>query len=215
MSTKSIYKSGYGERVIAEFYDSILAYWPVPCQMLDIPTRHGNTFVVASGSPAAPALVQLHGSSTNSAMWSGDVSTYSRHYRVYTVDTLGEPGKSAPSRPSLAGPAYAEWLEDVFNALNIQKAVLMGYSQGGWMALKFATYRPERLLPLFTANILAGAGHVLLDTTGQILPFLAGTTSPLPDSSPMAADNGLPGRAQGEVDKPGSLGRPAPGENNG
>lgn len=131
MNTKPIYKSAQGETAIAEFYHLILARWPVPGEMRDIPTRHGNTFVIASGSPAGPALVQLHGSSTNSAMWAGDISTYSRHYRVYTLDTLGEPGKSAPNRPPLAGPAYAEWLEDVFNALGIQKAVLMGYSQGG------------------------------------------------------------------------------------
>lgn len=75
--------------------------------------------------------------------------------------------------------------------------------------------RLQRLLPVFTAKILPGAGHVLLDTTGQILPFLAGPGGLLPDPPPMAADDGLPGRAEGELDKAGGLGRPAPGENDG
>jgi pimeloyl-ACP methyl ester carboxylesterase len=145
MRTTAIYKSPAGEKAIMAFYEAILAHWPVPCTRLNIPTRSGGTFVIASGAASAPPLVQLHGSSTNSAMWAGAVAAYSRHYRVYSVDTLGEPGKSAPHRPALKSPAYAEWLEDIFDALAIDRAVLMGYSQGGWLALKFATYRPERV----------------------------------------------------------------------
>lgn len=143
MGTKSIYKSAAGERAIMEFYKSVITRWPVPYQTLSLPTRHGKTFVIACGDKLAPPMVLLHGSSTNSAMWAGDVVEYSGHYRVYAVDTLGEPGQSAPNRPSLKSLAYAEWLEDLFEALKIDRAVVMGYSQGGWMALRFSTHRPE------------------------------------------------------------------------
>jgi len=78
-------------------------------------------------------------------MWAGDVGEYSRHYRVYAVDLIGEPGKSAPARPDWNSPAYAEWLGDVFDALKVERAILIGLSQGGWTALKFATSRPERV----------------------------------------------------------------------
>jgi pimeloyl-ACP methyl ester carboxylesterase len=126
-------------------YEALLARWPVPCTTLDVASRHGSTFVIASGNESAPPLVLLHGAGSNSGMWAGDVGEYSRHYRVYAVDLLGEPGKSAPVRPDWNGPAYAEWLGDVLDALKVERATLIGLSQGGWAALKFATSRPERV----------------------------------------------------------------------
>ena len=145
MKTNSIYKSVEGQQAIMNFYDSVLARWPVTHDRLNVPTRYGDTFVIASGQEAAAPLVLLHGSSANSAMWAGDVVDYSRHFRVYAIDTLGEPGKSAPNRLPLKTLAYAEWLEDLFAALNINRAVVIGCSQGGWIALRFSTCHPDRV----------------------------------------------------------------------
>ncbi len=145
MNNVSLYKSPAGERAIMAFYDAALARWPVPYEALNIATRHGDTFVIAGGQPDAPALVLLHGAGSNSAIWGGDVAVYSREYRVYAVDLLGEPGKSAPNRPPWDSPAYAEWLEDVLEVLKLDRVTLIGVSQGGWTALKFATFRPERV----------------------------------------------------------------------
>ena len=78
-------------------------------------------------------------------MWGSDVATYSRDYRVYAVDLLGEPGKSSPNRPPWEGPAYAEWLDDVLAGLHVDRVRLVGLSQGGWTALKFAVAQPQRV----------------------------------------------------------------------
>jgi len=126
-------------------YEAMMARWPMPYKALNVPTRHGNTFVIVGGKEAAPALLLLHGAGTNSIMWAGDVAEYGCQYQVYAVDLLGEPGKSAPHRPAWDGPAYAEWLEDVLDNLKIERATLIGLSQGGWTALKFAVYEPERV----------------------------------------------------------------------
>src|SRR5690349_12938367 len=114
MTTPTVYKTPAGEQAVMALYDATLARWPVPCETSTIPTRYGDTFVVASGEPTAPPLVLLHGAGTNSAIWIGDVGTFSRRYRVYAVDLIGEAGKSAPNRPDWNRPAYAEWLCDVF-----------------------------------------------------------------------------------------------------
>jgi len=89
--------------------------------------------------------VLIHGAVSNAVSWVGEVPAYSQHFRVYAVDLPGEPGKSAQIRPSWQGPAFAEWLEDILDGLKVQKAAVLGISQGGWTALKFATYRPERV----------------------------------------------------------------------
>jgi pimeloyl-ACP methyl ester carboxylesterase len=78
-------------------------------------------------------------------MWMGDVAEFCRKYRVYAIDLIGEPGKSAPNRPEMSGPQHTEWLEDVFEALHVSKVTLLGCSLGSWMALKFATAHPERV----------------------------------------------------------------------
>jgi pimeloyl-ACP methyl ester carboxylesterase len=163
--TNSIYKSSGGKKAIMAIYDSVLERWPVPCTTLYVPTRYGDTFVITSGSETSPSMVLLHGAGTNSAMWAGDIDEYARHFRVYAVDLIGEPGKSAPSRPDWNGLAYAQWLEDVFNALGLEDAILVGISQGGWIAIKFATWKPERVVKL----ILLCPGGVTPDRLSFVL----------------------------------------------
>lgn len=140
-------------------YDRALKQWPIPYQTRQIATRHGETFVIASGDESAPPLVLLHGAGTNSAIWIGDVADYSQQYRVYAVDILGEAGKSAPNRPDWDSPAYAEWLEDVLAALHIDQVVLVGISQGGWTALRYTTLHPENVRAL----VLLTPGGVVPD----------------------------------------------------
>jgi pimeloyl-ACP methyl ester carboxylesterase len=141
----SIYKSTAGERAIQAFYEGVLAQWPVPHEKRYVPTTLGDTFVVASGAASAPPLVLLHGSSTNSAAWMGDVPEYSPHYRAYAVDIPGEPGKSVQTRPSLKGEGYVGWLDDLLMALGVDEAAVVGVSLGGWIALQYAIARPERV----------------------------------------------------------------------
>lgn len=145
VANESIYRSPEGERAIQAYYEDVLARWPVPHDRLSLPTRLGETFVIASGAPLAPPLVLLHGSSTNSAAWMGDVLAYSPHYRTYAVDIPGEPGKSAPARPSLKGEGYVGWLDDLLVALEVERTAIVAISLGGWIALQYAVARPERM----------------------------------------------------------------------
>ena len=142
---KRIYKSLEGEREVRERYLTILKHWPVPNRQLRVPTREGETFIVACGDAGAPPLLLLHGGMTNSAMWMGDVAAWAEHFRVYAVDVIGEAGFSAPSRPPLASEAYALWLDDVMQALSLTRVSMVGVSLGGWLVLDYATRRPERV----------------------------------------------------------------------
>lgn len=165
MNTRSIYKSPAGKSQILALYEAVLAHWPVPCETFTLPTRHGETFVIASGESAVSPLVLLHGSASNAVSWVGDVVEYSQHFRTYAVDLPGEPGKSAENRPAWDGPGFAEWLDDVLDGLKIQKTALLGLSQGGWTALRFATTRPERV----TRLVLLAPGGVMPTRSSFIL----------------------------------------------
>jgi pimeloyl-ACP methyl ester carboxylesterase len=151
-----IYTSADGARAVQEAYRDLLESWPVSAEHLRVPTREGETFVIASGPPDAPPLLLLHGSGSNSAMWAADVAAWSEQFRVYAVDMIGEPGLSAPSRPVMAPGAYAPWLEDVVAALGVTRTSLVGISLGGWVALDYAIRHPdgvERLALLCPAGV--------------------------------------------------------------
>ncbi len=169
-----IYKSEAGERAIKERYRAFLAHWPVANRQFHVPTREGETFVIACGPENAPALVLLHGSSFNSVTWMGDVEAWSWHFRVYAVDVIGHPNLSAPSRPRYDSEAYALWLDDVLLGLELERASFAGISLGGWLALDYAIRRPESVASL----VLLCPGGVGRDTTSlpkllfAILPLL-------------------------------------------
>jgi pimeloyl-ACP methyl ester carboxylesterase len=153
------YRSQRDEQTALISYEAVLASWPVPHESRLIPTRHGETFVITCGDPAAPPLVLLHGAGSNSATWAGYMPSYAARFHVFCADLPGEAGKSSPERPDWRGPAFAEWVEDVLDACGIAKARLMGVSQGGWTALKFAVAHPERV----DRMVLVSPGGIVRD----------------------------------------------------
>jgi pimeloyl-ACP methyl ester carboxylesterase len=140
-----IYRSEAGARLLRERYLKALEHWPVENEQFHVPTREGETFVIASGPATAPALVLLHGSGSNSAQWISSIPELATHFRVYAVDMIGEPGLSAPSRPPMESDRYAVWLDAVLDFLGLEQVRLMGLSLGGWIALDYGTRRPARV----------------------------------------------------------------------
>lgn len=145
METKLAFKSREGKDAVLKRYDSFRQGWPQPNQEYGVPTRYGETFVIECGDKTAPPLILLHGSSMNSLMWMGDAREYCRKYRVFAVDIPGEPGRSEERQLPFHGPAFADWLSDVFQALSLPTASLVGISLGAWLALKFAVAYPEKV----------------------------------------------------------------------
>jgi pimeloyl-ACP methyl ester carboxylesterase len=78
-------------------------------------------------------------------MWMGDIAAWAAHFRVFAIDVIGDAGLSAPSRPPYESDAHALWLDDVMRGLSISRASCVGISNGGWLALDYATRRPDRV----------------------------------------------------------------------
>lgn len=157
MKTTSIFKSEKGKNEIIRFYDNILAQWPENSEQKYIKTRYGFTFVVDCGKKSDPVLILLHGSSSNSAMWTADIPEYINHFRVIAVDIIGECGKSAENRPDWNSFHYSNWMYDIFREMEISSASIIGCSAGGWIALDFAIKHPDKtnkLVLLATAGVI-------------------------------------------------------------
>jgi pimeloyl-ACP methyl ester carboxylesterase len=144
----SIYKSEAGARLLRERYLEALKSWPVPRDEVRVPTPEGETFVLVSGPESAPPLVLLHGSGSTSAEWAPRIPALIERFRVYAVDVIGEPGMSAETRPPLGSDRYARWLDAVLDHFGVSRAAFLTSSFGGWLALDYATRRPERVAAL-------------------------------------------------------------------
>jgi len=124
--------------------------WVFPCEETEIPTRFGMTHVVSSGPKDAPPLVLLHGYFATLTMWSPNIADFSKDYRVYAIDVMGQPGKSVPdpSEPIRDAADFAAWLSETLDGLNLDLILLVGMSYGGWLALNLALAAPARIRKL-------------------------------------------------------------------
>ena len=156
MKKNSIYKSESGKKQIQVFYDEILKDWNKPSKHHYLETEFGKTFIIESGSNSNPVILLLHGTGSNSAMWTADVKTLSKDYHVFAIDIIGECGKSAENRPSFKENNYSDWLLEITKKLQIKKTSIIGCSLGSWIALDFSIKHPEKvkkLVLLTTAGI--------------------------------------------------------------
>jgi pimeloyl-ACP methyl ester carboxylesterase/membrane protease YdiL (CAAX protease family) len=148
MSQQSAFKTPQGEAAYLAAYDAAMKSWPVPYEEVNLPSRFGTTHVIICGPKDGPPLVLLHGYMATVTMWSPNITAFSKHYRVYAVDVMGQPGKSIPGQPICNAGDFASWLTDAFDALHLDRVFLVGMSYGGWLALNYAIAAPQRICKL-------------------------------------------------------------------
>ena len=101
-------------------------------------------------------VILLHGFPLSGAIWHEQQQRLSDRYRVITPDLRGHGRSPAPSgvyeMDLLARDVLA-----LLDALLIKKAVIMGHSMGGYVALAAWNLAPERFLALGLIASQAGA----------------------------------------------------------
>ena len=156
---------------MVEYYNTLLRYMNISHEELSIATRYGDTFLLAAGDEEKEPIFLLHGSSMNSAMWIRDIEEMSKYFRVYAPDLPGEPGRSNEEQLPFDTMDYALWLSDVFQALHISAANLVGLSLGGWLAAKFASNYADKVkkLVLLCPGGIGGQNHAFKDIAMALL----------------------------------------------
>ena len=97
-------------------------------------------------------LILLHGNGENSGYFEHQIDCFSKHYRVIAIDTRGH-GQSPRGEKPFTIKQFAEDLYDFLDEKGIKKTFLLGFSDGGNIALTFALKHPEKVEKL----ILNGA----------------------------------------------------------
>ena len=140
-----IFRSAESKAHYYAAYDTALKRWPVPYDEFYVPTRFGDTHVIASGMEGAPPLVLFQPTGAGAIIWYRNIGLLSQYFRTYAVDTIGEVNKSIPARPIKGQPDFMDWIVDLLNRLNIAKTNIVGNSFGGYLTLSAALYLPERV----------------------------------------------------------------------
>ena len=127
-------------------------------------TREITTYYEEAGS--GEPLLMIMGLGGDLQAWALQAPALSKHFRVITYDNRGAGRTSAPDRPcsisQMAGDAVA-----LLDALGIQKAHVLGFSMGGYIAQELVLNHPERvnkLILLATAPGIDGYGRTVVNT---------------------------------------------------
>lgn len=89
-------------------------------------------------------LVLLHGNGESSDYFEHQMAHFCKTYRVIAIDTRGH-GQSPRGNKPFTIKQFANDLLDFMDERNIEKAHLLGFSDGGNIALAFALKQPERV----------------------------------------------------------------------
>lgn len=142
---KRFYKTESGYRAIKNWYDSLLGKLSFEHELMYIDTRYGKTHILKAGDGNAEPLILVQGIACSAPLWYQQMPYFSKYFKVFALDTPGQPGRSDLNPPSFIEDGYTKWLLDVLDALKFEKAHFIGVSTAGWFVTKLAIHAPERI----------------------------------------------------------------------
>lgn len=129
-------------------YRDLEALWPLPATDLEVPTSFGTTHVRRSGSGTGLPVVLMHGLNGNGLSWHAVVAALAADREVYAPDVVGTAGRSVQTAPLTRPADYGAWGEELLDGLGLERAHVLGYSEGAWFAALGAARAPQRLASL-------------------------------------------------------------------
>jgi len=115
-----------------------------PVKYVDVRNLHIGYVDQGSGDQV---LLLIHGLGSNIKGWKRNIPVLAEHYRVITVDLPGY-GYSSKDYYPYSLSFYAEVLTEMLTKLGIDKAVFVGHSMGGQIAILAALEYPDRVSKL-------------------------------------------------------------------
>lgn len=97
-------------------------------------------------------FIFLHGNGENCTYFKNQIDFFSERYHVYALDTRGH-GKTPRGDKPFTLAQFAEDLYSFMEEQKIERAIILGFSDGGNIAMQFAMDHPEKVEKL----ILNGA----------------------------------------------------------
>lgn len=149
---KSFYKSEEGKREILSLYDEKLKELNIEFEYLTVDTSFGKTNIISTGSLSKPPLIIVHGSNGCAPIALEAYPNLSKVFKVFAVDVLAQPNKSAETRLNMKDDSYGRWMGEIINQLNIDNVTMSGFSFGGLVILKTLEFDESKIKEVYLAS---------------------------------------------------------------
>ncbi|MFI9509178.1 alpha/beta fold hydrolase [Nocardia sp. NPDC052566] len=165
-----------GFEQFAAAYRDGMAQLPPRSETVAVQTSFGPVRGYRFGDKDAIPVVLLSGRQASTPMWASNLPGLIAGHRVWSIDSIGEPGASTQRKPLVTPSDQAQWVAEALDGLGLERAHLLGVSIGGWLATQVAIHRPDRAASvtlLDPANTLAPiTWKMIAISLGSVIPGL-------------------------------------------
>jgi len=92
-------------------------------------------------------FVLLHGNGENGDYFKNQINYFSKDFKMIAIDTRGH-GKSPRGKAPFTMNQFVEDLNNLLKELELSQVILLGFSDGANIAMKFAIKYPEKIITL-------------------------------------------------------------------
>ena len=118
-----------------------------------VEVEDGRLYYDVSGK--GPSLVLIHGAWASHEWWRWQVPELSKDYQVLSLDVRGH-GHSSPLKAAYSVDGFTRDLESFLQKVEIDQAVLVGWSMGGIISMEYCLNHPSKVRALI---LIATRGH--------------------------------------------------------
>lgn len=132
-----------------------------------IPVRTGSGELAVEIAGRGQPVLLIHGWGVDRRMWAHQLAAFRRQFTTVTYDRRGCGQTSAPADYTLE----LEDIDTVLDELKLRTAGLVGMSQGGRLAMRYAITRPSRVTGLVIQGAPLDDTPLPLSTDDAVLPL--------------------------------------------
>lgn len=119
----------------------------------------GNAKIYYEEKGTGTPFVMIHGGFIDRRMWDDQFEYFSKNYRVIRYDVRNHGSTTSGAEMY----TYYDDMNEIFEKLNIDKAIVMGLSMGGIITIDFAITHPEKTIAIIPVST-GISGYVPTDT---------------------------------------------------
>jgi pimeloyl-ACP methyl ester carboxylesterase len=144
-----MFKSKKGKNEILRLYDKKLESLNLDFEYLTVQTSFGTTNVIAAGDLENPPIILVHGANGCAPIALETYANLHKMFRVFAVDVLAQPNKSAETRLSMKDDSYGKWMNEIISSLGLESVILAGFSFGGLIILKTLEHDESKIKEVY------------------------------------------------------------------
>ena len=148
----TLFNSVQAKREILQLYDAKLDSLTIDYEYLEVDTTFGKTNIIATGAPENPPIIIVHGSNGCAPIALETYANLHKKFRVFAVDVLAQPNKSAETRLSMKDDSYGEWMNEIISDLKIDSVTMAGFSFGGLIILKTLEHDESNIKEVYLSS---------------------------------------------------------------